>query len=694
MAIYESALYHEKLWCAYELKDEKGRYDEEFRLQMRMESQRLQFSCPECKEKMMLCAGPLVEPYFRHYSDVDCPRGALAGNGKQMMARRMLYGMLRRSFRDAEIEPEARLRLSNGDDWEDTDPEDSYEQDLTEDGFATRALIMPVDFLVTLPSGEQLAVFYLSREKKLADWEEKHMILQSVGIEDVWFLDANYFYTKDPTTFEYLISKYYDERFYLDMNQSEIVIKEEINFHRELEKRQGAAGEEAKFPDMADGNSQRASGATSTFSDSTDHGLQDVTNEPTAATYGRLSSAELMQLDDRIFDLDHIQKEADEQRHQQELVRKRNGQSDNFFDRSGKSDALSSQDRTDQDIKKKKLVYRGPLLSFYLNTDGTERSPYQEYRKKFIKEQTAEVEKEIRQEELHMHDVQAKHLLSVHNGMNVYRGCSHGCIYCDSRSTCYQMKHDFEDIEVKINAPELLEQELRKKRQPCMVGTGAMCDPYLHIEEKLGLTRRCLEIIEENNCGVAIQTKSARILRDLDLLKRINEKTKTVVQITITTMDDDLCKIVEPNVSVTSERFEVLRIMQENNIPTVVWMTPQLPFINDTVENITAILEKCGQLGVYGIMNMGMGLTLRDGDRQYYYQKLDEYFPGKKERYMARYGNDYELPSPNEKELYETFYRICRKYGMESNPDRLFRYFKEFESKLDAEQISLFDTLF
>src|SRR5699024_1881226 len=144
---------------------------------------------------------------------------------------------------------------------------------------------------------------------------------------------------KDPTTFEYLISKYYDERFYLDMNQSEIVIKEEINFHRELEKRQGAAGEEAKFPDMADGNSQRTSGATSTFSDSTDHGLQDVTNEPTAATYGRLSSAELMQLDDRIFDLDHIQKEADEQRHQQELVRKRNGQSDNFFDRSGKSDA-------------------------------------------------------------------------------------------------------------------------------------------------------------------------------------------------------------------------------------------------------------------------------------------------------------------------------------------------------------------
>ena len=162
-----------------------------------------------------------------------------------------------------------------------------------------------------------------------------------------------------------------------------------------------------------------------------------------------------------------------------------------------------------------------------------------------------------------MHFVQAKRLLSKDNGMNIYRGCSHGCIYCDSRSRCYGFTHAFEDIEVKENAPELLEKALRSKRQKCMIGTGAMCDPYLHLEERLLLTRRCLELIDRYEFGVAVQTKSARILRDFDLLTSINEKAKAIVQITLTTYDEDLCKKIEPDVSTTKERINVLMKCKE-----------------------------------------------------------------------------------------------------------------------------------
>lgn len=183
-----------------------------------------------------------------------------------------------------------------------------------------------------------------------------------------------------------------------------------------------------------------------------------------------------------------------------------------------------------------------------------------------------------------MHEIQAKSILSAKNGMNLYRGCTHGCIYCDARSTCYQMDHAFEDIAVKKNAPELLEQALRRKRNKCMIGTGAMSDPYLHAEKELSLTRRCLELIEEYGFGLAIQTKSDLILRDLDLLKRINQKTKCVVQMTLTTCDESLCQILEPNVCTTRRRAEVLNILKEEGIPTVCWLTPILPFINDTEE--------------------------------------------------------------------------------------------------------------
>lgn len=291
-----------------------------------------------------------------------------------------------------------------------------------------------------------------------------------------------------------------------------------------------------------------------------------------------------------------------------------------------------------------------------------------------------------------MHFVDAKGILTSHNGlngMNIYRGCTHGCIYCDSRSKCYQFTHDFEDIEVKQNAPQLLEKTLKSKRKKCMIGTGAMSDPYMHCEEQLGLTRKCLEIISRYEFGLAIQTKSDRILRDIDILDEINRKAKCVVQMTLTTYDDELCKIIEPNVCNTKRRIEVLEEMQKRDIPTVVWLTPILPFINDTEDNIIPILNECARVGVKGIIIFGMGLTLREGDREYYYAALDKYFPGMKKRYIERYGNAYELQSPNEKALLTIFNRFCAEHGIMSDSYKCFEYLNELPDKYS--QMSIFN---
>lgn len=290
-----------------------------------------------------------------------------------------------------------------------------------------------------------------------------------------------------------------------------------------------------------------------------------------------------------------------------------------------------------------------------------------------------------------MHEVMAKSILSQQNGMNIYRGCSHGCIYCDARSTCYQMKHDFEDIEVKINAPALLERALKSKKKKCMIGTGAMSDPYIPLELDLGLTRQCLELIDYYGFGLAIQTKSDRILRDLNLLKSINTKAKCVVQMTLTTYDEELCKKLEPAVCTTKRRAEVLNIMRDEGIPTVVWMSPILPFINDTRENIEGLLSYCNLAKVKGILQFGMGLTLRDGDRQYYYQQLERFLPGMVERYVRTYQEQYELPSPNEKELMDLLIGECKKNQIMYRARDIFEYMHRYESKMDGQQLSLFD---
>ncbi|MBR3345546.1 MAG: radical SAM protein [Solobacterium sp.] len=291
-----------------------------------------------------------------------------------------------------------------------------------------------------------------------------------------------------------------------------------------------------------------------------------------------------------------------------------------------------------------------------------------------------------------MHYVNAKGILygsGRYLGMNQYRGCTHGCIYCDSRSKCYQFTHAFEDIEVKKNAPELLEKALRAKRRKCMIGTGAMSDPYMHCETDVRLTRRCLEVLCRYGFGAAIQTKSDRILEDIDLLDRINQTARCVVQMTLTTYDDDLCAIIEPNVCNTRRRIEVLEELQKRKIPTVVWLTPILPFLNDTEENIRSILEECARVGVRGVMCFDMGLTLREGNREFYYAALDRYFPGLKQKYIQTYGNAYELPSPHAGTLMRLFQNLCIQYGMLYETDAVFRYLGEFPEAY--EQLSIFD---
>lgn len=283
----------------------------------------------------------------------------------------------------------------------------------------------------------------------------------------------------------------------------------------------------------------------------------------------------------------------------------------------------------------------------------------------------------------------AKGILSAQNGMNVYRGCQHGCIYCDARSACYQMRHAFEDIEVKKNAPELLEDALRRKRKKCMISTGAMSDPYIPLEMDLCITRKCLEMIDHYGFGTAIQTKSNRIMRDMDLLKSIHQKSKCVVEMTLTTYSEELCKIVEPHVCTTKERFEVLKAMQAEGIPTVVWLSPILPYINDTMENMEGILDYCVKAGVKAIICFGIGLTLREGDREYYYAKLDRHFPGLKERYIQNYGNAYELNCSDGAALMRRVKETCREHGILLGVENVFSYLHTYEEK-GYEQMSLF----
>lgn len=280
-----------------------------------------------------------------------------------------------------------------------------------------------------------------------------------------------------------------------------------------------------------------------------------------------------------------------------------------------------------------------------------------------------------------MHFVKAKGILSSKNGMNLYRGCTHGCIYCDSRSTIYNMNHIFEDIEVKENSIELLEDVLRRKRNKCMIGMGAMTNPYIAEELNLNYTRRAIEVINREGFGLTLITKSDRVLKDIDLFKQINDKSKCVIQMTLTTYDEALCKKIEPNVSTTFERFKALKLLSEIGIPTVVWLTPILPFINDTDENLMGILKLCKEANVKAIICFGMGVTLREGNREFFYKKLDLNFKGLKEKYIKTYGNSYILNSKNNEILMKKFHGFCEENGIMHENQEIFKYLNEYNNK-------------
>lgn len=290
-----------------------------------------------------------------------------------------------------------------------------------------------------------------------------------------------------------------------------------------------------------------------------------------------------------------------------------------------------------------------------------------------------------------MHQSCVKSILSSSHSMNVYRGCSHGCIYCDARSACYQYAYPLEDIEIKENIYEVLKRELVRSKSKFMIQTGGMSDPYLPLERQLEYTKQCLSLIERYGFGVCIQTKSPLILRDLELIKKIHAKAKCVVEMTLTTYDEVLCKKIEPNVATTKERLSALSIFKKEHIPTIVWLSPILPGINDTEENIRNLIRACHEVGVKGILCFEMGLTLRKGNREYFYQKLEEAFPGMKEKYERYYKSQYRVVSSKNDSLMRLFHQECKKYGMLSSVKEIFHYLNEFPEEKEKKQLKLFE---
>ncbi|MBE6024236.1 MAG: radical SAM protein [Cellulosilyticum sp.] len=246
--------------------------------------------------------------------------------------------------------------------------------------------------------------------------------------------------------------------------------------------------------------------------------------------------------------------------------------------------------------------------------------------------------------------------------MNIYKGCSHGCIYCDSRSSCYQIE-EFDRVRAKEDALAIIRKQLKGRIGAGVIGTGSMSDPYNPYEKTYQLTRGALELIDTYHFGVSIATKSYLIERDIDLLKKINRHSPTLVKVTITSCNDELSRLIEPNVCPSSRRFETLRKVADAGIFCGVLMMPILPFVEDTEENIIGIVNQAAECGVQFIYP-AIGMTMRLGQREYFYQKLEEEFPGIKQKYEKQYGTSYYCTSPNVKRLWSIFTAECKKCGL------------------------------
>lgn len=291
-----------------------------------------------------------------------------------------------------------------------------------------------------------------------------------------------------------------------------------------------------------------------------------------------------------------------------------------------------------------------------------------------------------------IHEIQAKTLLAhvkqpddwfcLKYNMNLYRGCQHRCIYCDSRSECYQIENFDRDVLVKVNAIELLRRELASKRVKGTIGTGSMNDPYMPLEKLYNLTGQALEVIAEFRFPVHIITKSDLVLKDLDTLRKINADTLAMVSFTVTTAADALARKLEPGAPLPSARFKAMRILSECGVHTGVTMMPILPFIEDNVKNISAIVEQAHANGAEYILP-GFGMSLRDRQRAYYYEKLDEHFPGIREKYRRKFGGNYSAPANNIPELEVGFYSLCERYGIANAA-------LQYRAEPQAEQLLLF----
>lgn len=272
--------------------------------------------------------------------------------------------------------------------------------------------------------------------------------------------------------------------------------------------------------------------------------------------------------------------------------------------------------------------------------------------------------------------------------MNIYKGCCHGCIYCDSRSSCYGVE-SFDTVRAKENALEIIRDELRRKAKRGVIATGAMSDPYNPFEKELNLTRHALELCNAFEFGIAIATKSTLLERDIDVLCDIKEHSPVLCKVTITTCDDLLSKKIEPGVSVSSERFELIRKLSENGIYAGILLMPVLPFIEDTPENIIGIVRQAREAKAKFIYP-AFGVTLRENQREWYYEKLNQIFPGEGlvEKYQKHFGNRYECRSPKARQLWKIFSEECQKAGILYNMKDIIASYKR---PYKVEQLSLFD---
>lgn len=270
--------------------------------------------------------------------------------------------------------------------------------------------------------------------------------------------------------------------------------------------------------------------------------------------------------------------------------------------------------------------------------------------------------------------------------MNLYQGCHHGCIYCDSRSDCYNII-DFDQVKIKKNVISLLSKELCSKKRKGVIAIGAMSDPYNHYEQQLKITHQALNIINQTGFGVMLTTKSHTIINDIDLLKQINTKQSVLVCITVTCSNDKLSKIIEPHVSPSSKRFEALKKLRQNNIYSGIIMAPVLPFINDTPENIRQLVHQAYLANANFIYPM-FGVTLRNNQREYFFNQLDLHFPGIKKQYIDQFGNNYLCNSPRIHELKKIFISECSRYKIAYKMSDIIKGYKKNDESF--EQLKLF----